>query len=421
MKRNKTMRDRTMSLLLLISLSLAGAACGSYAPPIPTSPPPLAPPAQTMLEPLPPTATSQSTPPPSVFPNPLNYAWQPVVSGLEFPVDIQDAGDGSGRLFIVERPGRIRILQDGQLLTEPFLDIRSQVESGGQEQGLLGLAFHPRYAENGYFYVNYIDRKDNTVIARFQASVENPNRADASSEIRLLYVEQPYGNHNGGGLAFGPDGYLYIGLGDGGSAGDPQGNGQSLDTLLGKLLRIDVDNGERYAIPLDNPYTNGGGLPEIWAYGLRNPWRFSFDRQTGDLYIGDVGQGDWEEIDHLPAGTPGGVNFGWDYFEGNNTYEGDPPDGVAFNKPIWEYYHSLGCSVTGGFIYRGGMQEWLGIYFYADFCNGNVSGLVKQNGTWEQRLLFETGLSISTFGQDETGEIYLADYRSGEMLRLTNR
>jgi glucose/arabinose dehydrogenase len=330
-----------------------------------------------------------------------------VVSGLELPVDIQNAGDGSGRLFIVEKRGRILILQNNQLLPQPFLDIRGEVDSRGTEQGLLGLAFHPQYAQNGQFYVYYIDLSGNSVVARFH----------------LLHIQQPYPNHNGGGLDFGPDGDLYIGSGDGGSEGDPLRTGQNLQTLLGKLLRINVDSGDPYSIPPDNPFLGGGGLPEIWAYGLRNPWRFSFDRLTGDLLIGDVGQDAWEEVDFVPAGTPGGMNFGWSYYEGTHPYQDQPPASATFNWPVVEYSHSEGCAVTGGYVYRGAdLPEWQGIYFYGDYCSGTVWGLIQTSqGLWVSKALFQTGAQITTFGVDEAGELYLSDYRSGEILRLVRR
>lgn len=318
-------------------------------------------------------------------------------------------------MFIIEQVGRIRIVQNGQLLQTPFLDIVNQVGSEGNEQGLLGLAFHPDYKNNGDFYVNYTDKNGNTVIALFHA---HGDLADPSSESKLLNVKQPFQNHNGGGLAFGPDGYLYIGLGDGGSQGDPSGNGQNINTLLSKLLRIDVDRGHLYAIPADNPFANGGGRSEIWAYGLRNPWRFSFDRATKDLYIADVGQDTWEEIDFLPAAVGAGLNFGWNYYEGSHLYQGTPSDGGKFQMPVAEYSHAEGgCSVTGGYVYRGAMTEWQGVYFYGDFCTGKVWGLVNLQNGWQSQVLFETGLNITSFGQDTSGEIYLAE-RGGGILRL---
>ena len=273
--------------------------------------------AQTTETPLPrPTET------PVVVKNPV---WQELVSGLKKPVDLAEIPDGSGLLVVLEQVGTIRAMKkSGELLTAPFLDLTDRVGSQNTEQGLLGIAFHPKYADNGYFYVNYIDRGGNTVVARFSGKPGNA-QADSGSEKILLQVKQPYPNHNGGGVVFGPDGYLYLSLGDGGSGGDPQNHGQSLNTLLGKILRIDVNQGDPYAIPADNPFAKGGGLPEIWAYGLRNPWRFSFDRATGDLYIADVGQNLYEEINFVPAGSPGGLNFGWNYREGLHLYKGSPP------------------------------------------------------------------------------------------------
>jgi glucose/arabinose dehydrogenase len=351
----------------------------------------------------------------SDFPNPESYEWKVVASGFDRPLDIQRAGDSSGRLFVVEQAGRIRVLQNEGLLEVPFLDISERVETGGNEQGLLGLAFHPEFESNGFFYVNYTELGGNTVIARFTAS---GNGADSNSELRLLGVNQPFPNHNGGALAFGPDGYLYIALGDGGSGGDPLGNGQNIETLLGKILRIDVNNGNPYSIPADNPFGN-----EVWHYGLRNPWRFSFDSITGDLWIGDVGQGQWEEIDFVPFGSAGGINFGWNAYEGFHEYNPDP-EIDKYRPPLFEYSHQEGCSVTGGYIYRGAMPEWQGVYFYGDYCSGNVWGalhLVNGNEeSWISERLFQTGASITSFGVDESGELYLAD-RNGTILRLARR
>jgi len=374
---------------------------------------PASPAATSTLEP-----TSTSAP---AFPDPSAYDWTPFASGLTQPVDIQNAGDGSGRLFVVEKAGRILIIQNGQVSNEPFLDIQGEVNSGSSERGLLGLAFHPNYSQSGLFFVNYIDQNGNTVIARFHLSTDDPNKADPSSEVDLIHVNQPYPNHNGGGLAFGPDGYLYIGLGDGGSGGDPMRNGQNLQTMLGKLLRIDVDKGDNYSIPADNPFAGGGGLGEIWAYGLRNPWRFSFDRTTGDLYIADVGQDSWEEVNFVPAGTMGGLNFGWSYFEGNHSYNDTPPANASFIQPAVEYSHSEGCSVTGGSVYRGqAMSEWQGVYLYGDYCSGSIWGLIHTGqNEYQSMLLFQTGAQITTFGVDEAGEIYMADFRSGSIVRLT--
>jgi glucose/arabinose dehydrogenase len=357
------------------------------------------------------------------FPDPDGVTWQPVMSGLSQPVDITGAGDGSGRLFVVEQAGLILILREGVVSApEVFLDIRDRVGSQGLEQGLLGLAFHPRYRENGFFFVNYTDLGGDTVIARFQVMPGDPERADPGSELRLLNIPQPFRNHNGGAVLFGPDGYLYLGLGDGGSAGDPQGNGQSLASLLGKILRLDVDQGNPYAIPPGNPFDGANGRPEIWAYGLRNPWRMAFDRLSGDLYIGDVGQNAWEEIDFLPAGSPGGANFGWNYYEGSHAFQGLAPANLAVVAPVAEYDHGLGCSVTGGVIYRGSrLPDWQGIYLYGDYCTGNVWGLLRDvQGLWQSQLLFTNLGSISSFGQDESGEIYQIDH-SGTIYTLVPR
>lgn len=351
-------------------------------------------------QPLPPTATPPTDLPPNAtdFPNPDAYEWRLLTDNLERPVDLQP--DNAGRLWIVEKTGHIHLFQNGQKVNEPFLDIEDRVNDAENEMGLLGLALHPDFAQNGYFYVNYTGARGDTFISRFTASGDS---ADPNSEVNLLRVEQPYPNHNGGTLNFGPDGYLYAGLGDGGSGGDPEGNGQSLDTLLGKILRIDVDSAAPYAVPPDNPFGN-----EIWAYGLRNPWRMSFDSLTGDLYIGDVGQGDWEEIDIIPAGSSGGENFGWDYREGAHDFEGGGPAGMI--DPIAEYSHNEGgCSVTGGYVYRGSMPEWNGIYLYGDYCTGQVWGLIRSGEAWQSQLLFGTDFRITSFGQDADGELYILD------------
>jgi glucose/arabinose dehydrogenase len=338
-----------------------------------------------------------------------------VAAGFSRPLDLQHAGDG--RLFVVEQEGRILIVSEGQTLDPPFLDIRDRVGATALERGLLGLAFHPRFTENGAFYVNYTDRNGDTVVARFLVSSQ-PNVADPASEVILLRIDQPFANHNGGVLAFGPDGYLYIGTGDGGSGGDPQGNGQRLDTLLGKILRIDVDGGSTYAIPPDNPFAAGGGLPEIWAYGLRNPWRMAFDTATGDLYIADVGQNQWEEVNFQPAGAPGGVNYGWNLREGRHRFAGDRTEGLI--DPVAEYATRLnGCSITGGVVVRDpGLRAWNGIYLYGDWCSGRVWGLLRDaSGEWQTQQLFNTSYNISSFGVDHAGEVYLVDH-GGAVYRL---
>ena len=398
----------------------------------PASPSPVAP-DQTVITPLPataspdavvPSATPQN-PPQTVdrLPNPSGYTWQPVIQGLDSPVALIDPGDDSGRLFIVQQSGVIRIWQDDQVLPEPFLDISSQVTFGG-ERGLLGLDFHPDFPLNNAFFINYTDEAGNTVIARYEVSLDNPDLANPDSAQVLFHIDQPYQNHNGGEVLFGPDGYLYLGLGDGGSAGDPHNNAQSLNTLLGKILRVDVDSGDPYAIPPDNPFASGQGMPEIWAYGLRNPWRFSFDSATGDLYIGDVGQNQWEEIDYVPAGSPAGMNFGWNYFEGTHPYSRNrPPADLAFVMPIAEYSHQEGCSVTGGVVYRGqDLPEWQGVYLYADYCSGSVWGLLRQESSdgqiqWLNDKLFENTGRITSFGTDARGEVYMLAY-DGTIYRL---
>lgn len=370
-------------------------------------------------EPLP---TIESQPVALTFPDPTAYRLVAIAKGIQSPVGMGYSPDGTGRLFILEQEGVIRLWQNDRLASIPFLDIRKRVGSRGSEQGLLGIAFHPNYAQNGYFYVNYTDRNGDTVIARFQANPPSATTADPASEKILLNIAQPYANHNGGAVVFGQDGYLYLGLGDGGSAGDPQNNAQSLNTLLGKLLRLDVDGGDPYAIPPSNPYRSGGGLPEIWAYGLRNPWRLSFDRQTGDLYIGDVGQNLWEEIDYLPNGASGDLNFGWKYLEGTHPYQGTPPPEFKLIPPIYEYGHDQGCSVTGGLVYRGrNLPEWNGVYLFGDYCAGWIAGLrLLPDGTWQvQRLLRDLG-RISSFGEDEQGEVYVIDH-GGTVYRLAHQ
>lgn len=343
----------------------------------------------------------------SSFPNPDSYTWTSIANGLSAPIGFAHAGDD--RLFILERSGQIRIFQAGSVKSTPFLDITDRVRGSG-EQGLLGLAFHPQYKSNGFFYVNYTDRNGNTHISRFSISSDNPDLADPGSENQILFIEQPFPNHNGGAMAFGPDNYLYIGLGDGGSGGDPLGNGQSLDTLLGKVLRIDINQGDPYAIPAANPYASGGGRPEIWAYGLRNPWRFAFDRLTGDLYIGDVGQNQYEEIDYQPATSPGGENYGWNILEGTACYGSNQCENNGMTSPVFTYSHTVGgCSVTGGVVYRGAsMPEWQGVYLFGDYCSGTVGGLLPA-ANWQQAWLFPGLGNISSFGEDASGEVYLAD------------
>ena len=425
--------NRSGRLLLALAVLLLLAACGpGEETPVTLPnleqteavPETVASPTATMPEPAAETATEAPSPEPENTPAPQIpdgdfRVWTKVAEGFAQPLFVSHAGDGSNRLFVLEQAGRIWVIDEGEVLGEPFLDIRGRVNSGSNEQGLLGLAFHPHFAENGVFYLNYTDSSPATVIARFSLS-EEPNQADPLSEAILLRIPQPYSNHNGGHIEFGPDGYLYIAMGDGGSGGDPQNNGQNPETLLGTLLRIDVDGGEPYAIPADNPFVNGGGAPEVWHTGLRNPWRFSFDTATGDLYMADVGQNQWEEINYLPSGVPGGVNFGWNYFEGNHSYEGTPPGNLSLYPPVTEYSHGTGrCSVTGGVVYRGSkLPELWGVYFYGDFCSGEVFALVQEEeGLWETEAVYNLPVLITSFGLDEQGEIYLVD-RSGALYNL---
>ncbi|GFO69322.1 glucose dehydrogenase [Geomonas limicola] len=341
-----------------------------------------------------------------------------VAGGFRHPTTITNAADGSGRLFIVEQGGRIRILHGGQVLSPPFLDISHLVTRDGGEQGLLGVAFPPDFGHRKQFFVDYTNKEGigNTVLARIGLMSGDANRADAHSLTRLLTIKQPYANHNGGEIVFGPDKMLYIGMGDGGSSGDPKRNGQSTKTLFGKLLRIDVLGATApYAVPAGNPFGN-----EIWAYGLRNPWRFSFDRGTGDLYIADVGQDLVEEIDYQPAGKGAGANYGWSIMEGSRCFRhpGCKEDGLTM--PIAEYRHGEGdCSVTGGYVYRGKHKALQGTYFYGDFCSGRIWGLKREDGAWKTRLVKESGLAISTFGEDESGELYVADYGKGDIYRIS--
>lgn len=353
-----------------------------------------------------------------------------VAVGFALPVHVTHAGDGSGRIFVVEQAGRIRILDNGLVLPTSFLDLASlnppRLVAGG-EQGLLSVAFPPGFTTKRYFYVNYTRSPDGaTVVARYRVSAGDANIADPASEEVILTIPQPFANHNGGQLAFGPDGYLYIGMGDGGSGGDPLNNAQSPGTLLGKLLRIDVESGTvPYGIPPTNPFLdNADYRPEIWALGLRNPWRFSFDRGTGDLYIGDVGEGAFEEIDFQPAGDPGGRNYGWNIMEGDSCY---PPGTVGCSRtglalPVYVYAHTSGCSVTGGHVYRGSAFPSLqGGFLFGDLCSGRIWGIRKNGAVWDNALLAEIAtLTITTFGEDESGNIYIANYANGELLKIVS-
>ncbi len=473
------MPTRILSIVLVLASLLIGlAACGGGQQPIetatsvalvspspsdaPTAPPPTdtpppMPPTKTATSPLPsdtPTSTPSATAPPTLTatdtptpvpptntptpspptatptvaatqprdPSTIRVELQLVVGGLEAPTGLAHAGDGTGRLFVLDKAGRIHIVRDGSLLPTPFLDISDRVGSSGSEQGLLGLAFHPNYANNGAFFVNYTDRQGDTVVARYAVSDE-PDRADPASEAVLLSLAQPARNHNGGHLAFGPDGYLYVGTGDGGGAGDQYGNGQNGATLLGAMLCLDVDGGQPYAVPPNNPFVGDPNVrDEIWAIGLRNPWRYTFDRQTGDLYIADVGQNAYEEINVQPAGSSGGQNYGWPIMEGRHCFPADRPcDRAGLTLPVREYDHGQGCSVTGGYVYRGVEYPLLnGVYLFGDYCSGRIWGLTQAaDGDWQMAQLARPNVRLSSFGEDETGELYVVDLSGGGLYQVT--
>jgi glucose/arabinose dehydrogenase len=371
-----------------------------------------------------------------------------IASGLTNPVHITHAGDLSGRMFVVERAGTIRLIKNGSLQATSFLDIHTRVLSSGSEQGLLSVAFPPGYSAKQYFYVYYTNLAGSLVISRFYTT-NDPDFANAALEQMLLTIPHPgHSNHNGGQLAFGPDGYLYIGPGDGGGGGDPDRNAQNPASLLGKILRIEVEpsytpsnapfqlrlpyvlrNGSdqpvfpTYQIPKDNPFIGQPGYrPEIWALGLRNPWRFSFDRLTGDLYIGDVGQGAWEEIDFQPANSHGGENYGWNVLEGNVCYGAATCNRAGMTMPVFVYPHPITpcASVTGGSVYRGsGYPAMQGIYFLADFCTGQIWGLQTDGKDWFNQPMLNSAMAISTFGESEGGGLYLADYVAGAIYQVT--
>ena len=370
-----------------------------------------------------PEATMEAT----IAPVPLGdiqLSLEPFVEGLDQPLYLTGTGAGDGTLIALEKSGRAWRLKDGVRDDTPFLDL-SDVVSTESEQGLLGIAFPESFAESGRFYVDYTGGSGGTVVSRFET--DGSGSADPASEQVLLEFSQPYANHNGGMIEFGPDGMLYVSTGDGGSGGDPEGNGQRLDTYLGKLLRIDVETGDgagmrEYATPADNPFVNDAAAKsEIWAYGLRNPWRFSFDRETGDLWIGDVGQNAWEEIDFQPASSAGGENYGWNVLEGTHPFppEAEISDTSGYVMPVVEYDRAAGKSVTGGYVYRGTTQPALeGVYLYADFSSGRIWGLRRSGESIENVLLAETGRAIASFGEDDDGELYVVDF-AGQILRVT--
>ena len=415
---------------ILVVTCLLVAACGSSegSPGLPnaTSEPTAAAPTASAL--ASPTAESPSeTPkqPASSFdPSALTLALEPVAGNIQQPVDIAVPDDGSGRVFVVEQAGRIRIVRDGTLVEAPFLDIVERITSGG-ERGLLGLAFHPSFPEDPRFFVNYTDRNGDTVVAEYRVLSSEPDAGDPASERILLEIDQPFPNHNGGAVAFGGDGMLAIATGDGGSGGDPQGNGQRLDTHLGKILRIDVDDpgsdGRAYGLPADNPFLDQpGALPEIWLTGLRNPWRIRFDDATGDLWIGDVGQGEWEEIDVARAGASG-LNYGWNRTEGFACFK--PRDGCdesGLTAPVAVYGHGLGCAVIGGVVVRDPDQPLLdGGYVFSDSCSGNLWVLdAADDGPVDPLLVGETAAGISSIALDAGGTVLATDLRGDALVRI---
>jgi glucose/arabinose dehydrogenase len=401
-----------------VSVNLAGLAAGTYNGTVvivstgaPGSP-----------KGVPVTLTVTASPPAAL----PQISLSPVAGGFTAPVHVTHAGDGSGRIFVVEQAGRIRILVNGVVLPVPFLDLASLIPPrliAGGERGLLSVAFPPGPGPKNHFYVNYTRDPDGaTVVARYFVSAGDGNVADPASEEVILTVPQPFANHNGGQLAFGPDEYLYVGMGDGGSGGDPLNNAQSPGTLLGKLLRIDVESGAvPYGVPPTNPFLdNADFLPEIWALGLRNPWRFSFDRGTGDLYIGDVGEGSFEEIDFQPAGSAGGQNYGWNIMEGDFCNLPGTGSCVGLVLPVFVYSHALGCSVTGGHVYRGPANPSLqGVYLFGDLCSTRIWGIRRNGAAWDTAVLADnTTLTITTFGEDESGNVYVVNYATGDLLMI---
>lgn len=360
-------------------------------------------------------ATTRSTPPTSA-----TFDLAILAEGFNRPLYVVEHPT-NGALLVMEQGGKIHQLNPDNTRSL-FLEVTDKltwdVNAGGYtERGLLGLAFHPEFEQNGQFFINYTDKQGATVVARYFSD-------ESQTPEILMTVPQPFPNHNGGHIAFGTDGYLYISLGDGGAANDPLGAGQNTDTLLGKILRIDVNTESGYAIPSDNPFVNGGGLPEIWAYGLRNAWRFSFDRATGDLYIADVGQNLWEEVNFQPADSNGGENYGWNQFEGTRVFRNSTNPISNHVPPIAEYEHSTpnGCSITGGYVYRGEtIPDLQGAYLYSDYCSGRVWATYRDTtNTWQTVVLIDLGFGVSSFGEDSTGELYVIDY-GGRLLKFIPR
>lgn len=403
-----------MGLLVLLG-------CRSEAVPTPAGT--IEPTATVLVTPEPPRLTPTIafvTGPPAGQANTIQL--EKIIGGLRRPTYVTHAGDE--RLFAAQKEGLIHVISEGQILPDPLLDISDRMATDGSERGLLGMAFHPNFAENGYFYVVYTNLEGNTHISRFESGTENPNIADPDSEQIILHIEQPYGNHNGGQLLFGPDGYFYIGLGDGGAVSDPFDNAQDVGTLLGNILRIDVDNvdgDELYSIPRDNPFVRRfRARGEVWMYGLRNPFVFNFDRLTGDLFITDVGQDGSEEINFVPAGVEPGLSFGWPILEGSYCYQADTCESDGHHLPIFEYQHDEGCAIIGGHVYRGQRYpELAGNYFFADFCFGKIWALRQlPDGTWQRTLLHQADEQISGLTETADGELIAVFYKTGELYRI---
>jgi glucose/arabinose dehydrogenase len=341
----------------------------------------------------------------------LAIALEPFASVPGGPLAIAAPSDGSGRLFVAAQDGKVWVVEaDGTTRPEPLVDLTGRLRSGG-EQGLLGIALHPGFPTDPRVFVDYTDKAGDTIVASLTLDPRDPNRLDPASHRQLLFVDQPFANHNGGAVAFGPDGYLYVSLGDGGSGGDPQGNGQNTNALLGKILRLDINvpaGDQGYAIPSDNPFANGGGRGEVWLYGLRNPWRLSFDRANGDLWIGDVGQNAFEEVDVARAGT-GGLDFGWNRMEGSHCFRSDRCQRDGLTLPVSDYGRDLGCTVIGGYVYRGSMYPFLaGTYLFTDYCSGQIFALdASSNGLVLPITVGTGGSGISAFGEDAGGGLYV--------------
>jgi glucose/arabinose dehydrogenase len=344
-----------------------------------------------------------------------------VAAGLKFPDSVVEPSDGSGRLFVTELAGKVQIIDHGVVRPQPFLDISAKVNTRVFGQGMYDIAFHPDYAHNGYFYVSYINWNNDEILARYQVSADDSNVANPHGEKVILTVKQEYDFHYGGQIQFGPDGMLYFSTGDGGNSGSVNSNSQNKKSLLGALLRLDVDHGDPYSIPTSNPYaTASDARPELWAKGLRNPWRFSFDQGTGDLYIGDVGESNLEEIDYAPANDPGGENYGWNLYEADLAFKGKDKTGLSF--PVIEYGHSnSNCSITGGYVYRGALlPDLTGKYIFGDYCSGMIWSLDHTDYQWSTSQLLKASISITSFGQGHDGEILVVD-RGGTIYQLQSK